>query len=188
MEEIRGPFKERYDLLGCMGIYWVVALIFFIFGVSNPLFLKSCPWSCWRSHFHRPTTAKDIGTASVEGSVSFMHGDSADIFRRIDRLAWILCLLSVHRPAWFRGKCRSGQWHKQHKDSQVSSEMIDSLSKDCISPIHDIQGIFNNVFYGIITFYTVAALYGTIRQVPSLKTAKKLNWTNNGHISCYPVV
>ena len=52
-----------------------------------------------------------------------------------------------------------GQLTTVLKDSQVSSEMIDSLSKIRISPIHmAIQGIFNNVFYGIILSIPVAAL------------------------------
>ena len=70
-----------------------------------------------------------------------------------------------------------GQLTTALKDSQVNSDMLDSLSNIRISPIHmAIQGIFNNVFYGIMLSIPVAALsvQGTIRLVPSLKTAKKL--------------
>lgn len=60
-----------------MGIYWVVKYIFFIFSVSVP----SLSLVYWLLTLAVPFIAyymtKDIGTTSVEGSVSFMHGDSA---------------------------------------------------------------------------------------------------------------
>lgn len=45
------------------------------------------------------------------------------------------------------------------KEADFNSEMIEAISRTNITPIHmAIQGIFNNIFYGIILSIPVAAL------------------------------
>lgn len=45
------------------------------------------------------------------------------------------------------------------KDSQVSTEIMEAVGRTNFTPIHmAIQGIFNNIFYGIILSIPVAAI------------------------------
>lgn len=68
-----------------------------------------------------------------------------------------------------------GQLSGVLKENQVNTEVIDSLGKMRISPIHmAIQGIFNNVFYGIILSIPVAAILCRNNTTGSI-TEKPLN-------------
>ena len=128
-----------------MGIYWVVKYIFFIFSVSVPS-LSLVYW---------------LLTLAVP-FISFFHawrfGTMLYFFAAlIVSLEYFVFYQFIAPPDFVANAI--GQLTTVLKDSQVSSEMIDSLSKICISPIHmAIQGIFNNVFYGIILSIPVAAL------------------------------
>ena len=52
-----------------------------------------------------------------------------------------------------------GQMAETFKESQMGPEMVEALSQIKTSPIQmTIQGIFNNVFYGLILSIPVAAL------------------------------
>ena len=62
-------------------------------------------------------------------------------------------------------------WRFVLKDSQVSTEVMEAIGKTNFTPIHmAIQGVFNNIFYGIILSIPVAAILcrnnetGAIRQ------------------------
>ena len=144
-----------------MGIYWVVKYIFFIFSVSVPslslvywLLTLAVPFiAYYMTKRYRP----DIG-----GRISFFHawrfGTMLYFFAAlIVSLEYFVFYQFIAPPDFVANAI--GQLTTVLKDSQVSSEMIDSLSKIRISPIHmAIQGIFNNVFYGIILSIPVAAL------------------------------
>lgn len=54
-----------------------------------------------------------------------------------------------------------GQFAEVLKDQQVNTDIVESIGNMSLSPIHmAIQGIFNNVFYGIILSIPVAAILG----------------------------
>ena len=144
-----------------MGIYWVVKYIFFIFSVSVPslslvywLLTLAVPFI---AHYMTKRYRHDIG-----GRISFFHawrfGTMLYFFAAlIVSLEYFVFYQFIAPPDFVANAI--GQLTTVLKDSQVSSEMIDSLSKIRISPIHmAIQGIFNNVFYGIILSIPVAAL------------------------------
>ena len=144
-----------------MGIYWVVKYIFFIFSVSVPslslvywLLTLAVPFI---AYYMTKRSRHDIG-----GRISFFHawrfGTMLYFFAAlIVSLEYFVFYQFIAPPDFVANAI--GQLTTVLKDSQVSSEMIDSLSKIRISPIHmAIQGIFNNVFYGIILSIPVAAL------------------------------
>ena len=137
-----------------MGIYWVVKYIFFIFSVSVPslslvywLLTLAVPFI---AYYMTKRYRHDIG-----GRISFFH--AWRFAALIVSLEYFVFYQFIAPPDFVANAI--GQLTTVLKDSQVSSEMIDSLSKIRISPIHmAIQGIFNNVFYGIILSIPVAAL------------------------------
>ena len=144
-----------------MGIYWVVKYIFFIFSVSVPslslvywLLTLAVPFI---AYYMTKRYRNDIG-----GRISFFHawrfGTMLYFFAAlIVSLEYFVFYQFIAPPDFVANTI--WQLTTVLKDSQVSSEMIDSLSKIRISPIHmAIQGIFNNVFYGIILSIPVAAL------------------------------
>ena len=144
-----------------MGIYWVVKYIFFIFSVSVPS-LSLAYWLLtlavpFIAYYMTKRYRQDIG-----GRISFFHawrfGTMLYFFSAlIVSLEYFVFYQFIAPPDFVANAI--GQLTTVLKDSQVSSEMIDSLSKIRISPIHmAIQGIFNNVFYGIILSIPVAAL------------------------------
>ena len=147
--------------LADMGIYWVVKYIFFIFSVSVPslslvywLLTLAVPFSayCMTKRYRH-----DIG-----GRISFFHawrfGTMLYFFAAlIVSLEYFVFYQFIAPPDFVANAI--GQLTTALKDSQVSSDMLDSLSNISISQIHmAIQGIFNNVFYGIILSIPVAAL------------------------------
>lgn len=76
------------------------------------------------------------------------------------------------------------------KNADFNSEVIEVISRTNFTPIHmAIQGIFNNIFYGIILSIPVAALVAANKQqaLCPKKNKKKIK-TNNGHISSYTTV
>lgn len=144
-----------------MGIYWVVKYIFFIFSVSVPslglvywLLTLAVPFI---AYYMTKRYQHDIG-----GRISFFHawrfGTMLYFFAAlIVSLEYFVFYQFIAPPDFLANAI--GQLTTVLKDSQVNSEMIESLSKIRISPIHmAIQGIFNNVFYGIILSIPVAAL------------------------------
>ena len=143
-----------------MGIYWVVKYIFFIFSVSVPslslvywLLTLAVPFI---AYYMTKRYRHDIG-----GRISFFHawrfGTMLYFFAAlIVSLEYFVFYQFIAPPDFVANAI--GHLTTVLKDSQVCSEMIDSLSKIRISPIHmAIQGIFNNVFYGIKQSKPVAA-------------------------------
>lgn len=144
-----------------MGIYWVVKYLFFIFSVSVPslslvywLLTLAVPFI---AYYMTKRYRQDIG-----GSISFFHawrfGMMLYFFAAlIVSLEYFVFYQFIAPPDFVANAI--GQLTTALQESQVSTEMLDSLSKIRISPIHmAIQGIFNNVFYGIILSIPVAAL------------------------------
>ena len=138
-----------------MGIYWVVKYIFFIFSVSVPslslvywLLTLAVPFI---AYYMTKRYRHDIGGRIRFGTMLYFFA------ALIVSLEYFVFYQFIAPPDFVANAI--GQLTTVLKDSQVSSEMIDSLSKIRISPIHmAIQGIFNNVFYGIILSIPVAAL------------------------------
>ena len=145
-----------------MGIYWVVKYIFFIFSVSVPPF-ESCLLAIdARRPFHRLLHDEKRYRHDIGGRISFFHawrfGTMLYFFAAlIVSLEYFVFYQFIAPPDFVANAI--GQLTTALKDSQVNSDMLDSLSNIRISPIHmAIQGIFNNVFYGIILSIPVAAL------------------------------
>lgn len=144
-----------------MGIYWVVKYIFFIFSVSVP----SLSLVYWLLTLAVPFIADYMTKRyrhDIGGRISFFHawrfGTMLYFFAAlIVSLEYFVFYQFIAPPDFVANAI--GQLTTALKDSQVNSDMLDSLSNIRISPIHmAIQGIFNNVFYGIILSIPVAAL------------------------------
>lgn len=153
-----------------LGIYWVVKYIFFIFSVS----FHALNLVYWSLTFAVPFIAyqmtkryqQDIGER-----ISFFHawrfGTMLYFFAAlIVSLEHFVFYQFIAPPDFIANAI--GQLTAALQESQVNSEMLDSLGKIRISPIHmAIQGIFNNVFYGIILSIPVAALLSRNNQTGS---------------------
>lgn len=144
-----------------MGIYWVIKYIIFIFSTSTPS-LNVVYWLMtiavpFIAYYLTKRYRQDIG-----GSISFFHawrfGTMLYFFAAmIVSLEHFIFYQFIASPDFVANAM--SQVTEALKDSTVNTEIIDSLSKIRISPIQmAIQGIFNNVFYGIILSIPVAAL------------------------------
>lgn len=144
-----------------MGIYWVAKYIIFIFSTKNPslnviywLLTLAVPFI---AYYLTKRYKDDIG-----GNISFFHawrfGTMLYFFAAIIvSLEHFVFYQFIASPDFVANAM--SQVSEMLKESTVNTEIIDSLTKVRISPIQmAIQGIFNNVFYGIIFSIPVAAL------------------------------
>ncbi len=149
----------NYGLI--MGIYWVIKYLFFIFSVSVP----SLNLIYWLLSFAVPFIAyhmtkkykQDIG-----GQIGFFHawrfGTMLYFFAAlIVSLEYFVFYQFIAPPDFIANAI--GQIVEVLKDSNMDTEVINTFASIRISPIQmAIQGIFNNVFYGIILSIPVAAI------------------------------
>lgn len=144
-----------------MGIYWVIKYLFFIFSVSIPSFTLIY----WFLTFAVPFIAYYMTKRykqEIGGRISFFHawrfGTMLYFFAAlIVSLEYFVFYQYIAPPDFIANAV--GQLTNLLKEQNLDAEVIDSLSKIRISPIQiAIQGIFNNVFYGIIFSIPVAAL------------------------------
>lgn len=161
--------EERKDLLlksamtyGLgMGIFWVIKYIFFIFSLSMP----SMGVAYWLLTLMVPLLhyrMTKLYRADIGGKIGFFHawrfGMLLYFFAAlIVSLAHYAFYRYIAPPDFVAGAI--GQMTTMLRDSRVSPEIIQSLDKIRVTPIQmTIQGIFNNVFYGIILSIPIAAL------------------------------
>lgn len=144
-----------------MGIYWVIKYLFFIFGYSIPTLI----YFYWGLSMAVPFIAYQMTKRyrdEIEGNISFFHawrfGTMLYFFAAlIVSLEHFIFFQLIAPPDFLHNM--ADQMVGLLQNSQVSSEVIESISKTNFTPIHmAIQGIFNNIFYGIILSIPVAAI------------------------------
>lgn len=173
MEENKNLFLRAAMTYGLfMGIYWVIKYLFFIFSVtlsSHTLSLVYTALTVIVPIFAFYMTKKyknDIG-----GIISFFHawrfGMMLYFFAAVIVSLAHFVFFQFIAPADFVMDA-VGQFANVLKDQQVDTELVESLGNINMSPIHmAIQGIFNNVFYGIIFSIPVAAIICKKTQKPA---------------------
>ena len=174
MEENKGLLLKCAMSYGlAMGIYWVIKYLFLIFGYSIPSLIfiyeglsLAVPLI---AYYLTKRYRQDIG-----GSISFFHawrfGIMLYFFAALIVSIEHFIFFQFIAPADFLANSVN-QMIEVLKDSQVSTEVIEAIGKTNFTPIHmAIQGVFNNIFYGIILSIPVAAILcrnnetGAIRQ------------------------
>ena len=148
MEENKGLLLKCAMSYGlAMGIYWVIKYLFLIFGYSIPSLIfiyeglsLAVPLI---AYYLTKRYRQDIG-----GSISFFHAWRIEHFIFFQFIA----------PPDFLNNTMT-QAIVALKNADFDSEVIEAISRTNFTPIHmAIQGIFNNIFYGIILSIPVAAL------------------------------
>ena len=164
MEENKNLFLKASMTYGLiMGIFWVIKYLFFIFSVklsSHGLSLAYTALTVFVPVFAYYMTKRyreDLG-----GQISFFHawrfGMMLYFFAAVIVSLEHFVFFQFIAPADFVYDA-VGQFANVLKEQQVDTQILDSLGSMNFSPIHmAIQGIFNNVFYGIIFSIPVAAI------------------------------
>lgn len=162
MEENKGLLLKCAMSYGlALGIYWVIKYLFLIFGYSVPSLIYmyevmsvAVPFI---AYYLTKRYRQDIG-----GNISFFHawrfGIMLYFFAALIVSIEHYIFFEFIAPADFLSNTIN-QATVFLKNLNASNEVIDSLSKTNFTPVHmAIQGIFNNIFYGIILSIPVAAL------------------------------
>mgnify|MGYP003180630236 CR=1 FL=1 len=148
MEENKGLLLKCAMSYGlAMGIYWVIKYLFLIFGYSIPSLIfiyeglsLAVPLI---AYYLTKRYRQDIG-----GSISFFHAWRFGIMLYF----FAALIVSIEHFIFFQAIVAL-------KNADFNSEVIEAISRTNFTPIHmAIQGIFNNIFYGIILSIPVAAL------------------------------
>ncbi|WP_455627853.1 DUF4199 domain-containing protein [Parabacteroides chinchillae] len=156
-----------------MGIFWVVKYLFFIFSGSasilNYVYILLTLAVPFFAYYLTKRYKEEIG-----GEISFFHawrfGTMIYFFAAlIVSLEHFVFYQFIAPPNFLPNVIN--QAIDTLKNTNVNTEVIESVSNINFSPIHmAIQGIFNNIFYGIVLSIPVAALLcrnnasGTITQ------------------------
>lgn len=164
MEENKNLFLKAAMTYGLiMGIFWVIKYLFFIFSVTLSSHALSLVYTALTvvvpvfAYYMTKKYKDDLG-----GEISFFHawrfGMMLYFFAAVIVSLEHFVFFQFIAPADFVADA-VGQFTNVLKDQQVESQVIESLGNMNISPIHmAIQGIFNNVFYGILLSIPVAAI------------------------------
>ena len=174
MEENKGLLLKSAMTYGlAMGIFWVIKYLFFIFSntvpVLNIIYIVLTLTVPFIAYYLTKRYKQDIG-----GKISFFHawrfGTMLYFFAALIVALEHFVFFQFIAPADFLAYSVN-QMIEVLKDSQVSTEVMEAIGKTNFTPIHmAIQGVFNNIFYGIILSIPVAAILcrnnetGTIRQ------------------------
>lgn len=174
MEENKGLLLKSAMTYGlAMGIFWVIKYLFLIFGYTAPvlnLIYSALTLTVPFIAFYLTKRYKhDIG-----GKISFFHawrfGTLLYFFAALIVALEHFIFFQFIAPPDFLSNSVS-QMMEYLKQMQVSTEVIETIGRTNFTPIHmAIQGIFNNIFYGIILSIPVAAILcrnnetGAIRQ------------------------
>lgn len=143
-----------------MGIYWVIKYLFFILGYSTPTLI----YIYWGLSLAVPFVAYQITKRyreEIGGSISFFHawrfGTMLYLFAAlIVSLEHFIFFQFIAPPDFLPNMAE--QMVVILEQLQVNPKTIESISHANFTPIHmAIQGIFNNIFYGIILSIPVAA-------------------------------
>lgn len=144
-----------------MGIFWVVKYLFFIFSGSasilNYVYILLTLAVPFFAYYLTKKYKEEIG-----GEISFFHawrfGTMIYFFAAlIVSLEHFVFYQFIAPPNFLPNVIN--QAIDTLKNTNVNTEVIESVSNMNFSPIHmAIQGIFNNIFYGIVLSIPVAAL------------------------------
>lgn len=162
MEENNGLLLKCAMSYGlAMGIFWVIKYLFLIFGYSTHSFIYvyqllslAVPFV---AYYLTKRYRKDIG-----GSISFFHAWRFGIMlyffaALIVSIEHFIFFQFIAPPDFIQNTMNQAM--ALMKNADVSSEVIDAVSRTNFTPIHiTIQQIFNNIFYGILLSVPVAAL------------------------------
>lgn len=149
----------RYGL--SLGIYWVIKYLFFILSVSMPFF----SFVYWGMSLAVPFIAYFLTKryrADIGGNISFLHawqfGVSIYFFAAlIVSLMHYVFYRYIADPSLLSNTIQ--QTLILLKEMKAGEDVINSVSQLQLTPIHmAVQGIFNNVFYGIVLSIPVAAI------------------------------
>ncbi|MDH6356804.1 DUF4199 domain-containing protein [Parabacteroides sp. PF5-9] len=162
MTEYKGLLVKSAMTYGlAMGIYWVIKYIFFILSFSVPV----CNYLYWALTFTVPFVAYTITKRYREdtgGQIGFFHAWQFGLLlytfaALIVSLVHYMFYQYVAPPDLLASAF--SQALELLDSQQVNSELVDKLKEVRVTPIQmAIQGIFNNIFYGVIFSIPVAAL------------------------------
>lgn len=149
-----------------LGLFWAVKYIFFILSISHP-FLNVVYWGLTLAvPFVAFFLTKKYRNTELNGKISFFHawrfGTMLYFFA-----ALIIALVHFIFYQYIAAPDFLAKSYTQVIDilneSQVDTTILEAFKSMTVpSPIHmAIQGIFNNIFYGIILSLPVAALLRT---------------------------
>lgn len=144
-----------------MGCYWVLKYIFFIFSLQVPL-LSSLYWGMTLLVPYLAYRFTKRYREIVGGQIGFFHAWQFGILLYF----FAALIVSLVHYGFYRYLAPADFLTNSIKEaigllqnSQIDSLLIQSLQEIRITPIQmAIQGIFNNLFYGIIFSIPVAAL------------------------------
>lgn len=162
MEENKGLLIKCAMTYGlAMGIFWVIKYLFLIFSSTIPslniIYLALTVLVPFIAYYLTKRYRQDIG-----GRISFFHawrfGTMLYFFAALILSLEHFVFFQFIAPPDFLANSVN-QVVEILKDSQVSTEVIETVGRTNFTPIHmAIQGIFNNIFYGIILSIPVAAI------------------------------
>lgn len=146
-----------------LGIFWMIKFIFFILGISNPLFIKIFTVLTIAVPFLAYYFTKKYRDEKLGGQISFFHA------WRFGMMLYFFAALvvSLEHFVIFQYVVQHDFYEKflttlvdMMKQSEMNTSTIQSIAKmSTPSPIHiAVQNIFNNMFYGILLSLPVAIL------------------------------
>ena len=144
-----------------MGIFWVIKYLFFIFSNTVPalniIYIVLTLTVPFIAYYLTKRYKQDIG-----GKISFFHawrfGTMLYFFAALIVALEHFVFFQFIAPPDFLNNTMT-QAIVALKNADFNSEVIEAISRTNFTPIHmAIQGIFNNIFYGIILSIPVAAL------------------------------
>ncbi len=155
-----------------LGIYWAIKYVFFILGVSYPMF-NIVYWILTLAvPFIAYYFTKKYKDEALGGQISFFHawryGTMLYFFAAlIVSLVHFIFYQYIASPDFIANAY--DQTINLLKQSQINTSMMESLSKMPVpSPIQmAIQGIFNNIFYGIVLSIPVAFIVSKHTSAPA---------------------
>lgn len=144
-----------------MGIFWVIKYLFLIFGYSIPalsLIYMVLSIAVPFIAYHMTKRYRD----EIGGQISFFHawrfGTMLYFFAALIVSLEYFIFFQFIAPRDFVPNIIT-TLVQTLQNSEVDAKIIDSISQMNFTPIHmTIQGIFNNIFYGIILSIPVAAI------------------------------
>ncbi len=158
-----------------MGMYWVVKYVFFILGNSRPLLMFMYELMSlavpFLAYYWTMCYRKDIG-----GSISFGHAWQFGVLlyffaALIVSLEHYVFYKYIASPDFLSNAMEQAKRLLEAADAKA--DMLKAVDEIRLTPVHmAIQGIFNNVFYGIILSVPVAALVCRKRSGEEIKQDK----------------
>lgn len=144
-----------------MGIFWVIKYLFLVFGYSTPALIFIYQILC----FAVPVVAYQMTKRyrqEIGGVISFSHAWRFGIMlyffaALIVSIEHFVFYQYIAPPDFLQNMMNQAVVALQ--EANMDSEVINSINQTNFTPIHmTIQGIFNNIFYGIILSIPVATL------------------------------